>query len=69
MKGRYSCLNDVYAGADPGYFKRGVSVLGLQAKKGGPGGSPTLGPMSKGLVGQKGGSGPPEPPLLDPPMG
>ena len=36
----------IYAGADPGFFKRG-SIIGLQAKKGGPGGGPILGPMLK----------------------
>ena len=32
-------------GADPGFLKRGGSILGLQAKKGGP----ILGPMLKSL--------------------
>ena len=56
------------AGADPGFLKRG-SILGLQAKKGGPGGGPTLGPILKSLQrGPKRGSGPPGSPALDPPM-
>ena len=57
-------------GADPGFLKGG-SILGLQAKKGGPGGGPILGPMLKSLH-----SGPKRgvrtlwtpPPPLDPPM-
>ena len=38
-------------GADPGIFEKGgpILLLGLQAKKGGPGGGPTLGPMLKSL--------------------
>ena len=35
-------------GADPGFLKGGP-ILGLQAKKGGPGGGPILGPMLKSL--------------------
>ena len=47
----------------------GVHLRSTSKKKGrGPGGGPTLGPMLKSLhSGQKGGSGPPGPPL-DPPM-
>ena len=34
------------SGPDPGFLKRGGSILGFQAKKGGgAGGDPTLGPM------------------------
>ena len=48
-------------GADPGFLKGG-SILGLQAKKEGPGGGPILGPMLKSLhSGPKRGSGPPGP--------
>ena len=37
----------------------GGSILGLQAKKGGPGGGPTLGPMLESLQrGPKKGGGP-----------
>ena len=51
------------SGADPGFFKRGGSILGLQANKGGPGGGPTLGPTLKSLYrAPKRGSGPPAPP-------
>ena len=52
-------LCDPSEGADPGFLKGG-SILGLQAKKGGP----TLGPVLKSLHrGPKGGgSGPPERP-------
>ena len=50
-------------GAEPGLFKGGGGILGLQTKKGGPGGDTTLGPMLKSLYcGQKnrgGASGPP----------
>ena len=51
-------------GADPGFLKRGGgSILGLQAKKGVPGGGPTLGPMLNSLYRgpQKGGGRPPTP--------
>ena len=48
------------SGADPGFFKKGGGILGLQAKKGG---GASLGPMLKSLHrGPKGGSGPPAPP-------
>ena len=44
-------------------FWRGGGILGLQAKKGDPGGGPTLGPMLKRLYrGPKGGRRPPGPP-------
>ena len=53
-------------------FERGGgSILGLHAKKGGPGGGKMLGPMLKSLHrGPKGGGGPdPLDPPLDPPLG
>ena len=51
-------------GADPGFFKgAGGSILGLQAKKGGPGGGPIVGPMLKNLhSGPKRGVRTPPPP-------
>ena len=42
-------LFTAYAGADPGFFKRGGSILDLQGQEGGAGGGPILGPMLKSL--------------------
>ena len=54
--------------ADPGFVKGGGGIIGLQAKKGGPGGGPTLGPMLKSLQrGLKGGGQAPWTP--PPPLG
>ena len=39
----------------------GGSIIGLQAKKGGPGGGPTFGPMLKSLQRGQKGDGPPPP--------
>ena len=58
----------VISGADPGFLKRG-SVIGLQAKKGGPGGGLILGPMLKSLQrGPNRGGRTPWTPPPDPPM-